>query len=200
MNTPYFEAAWAYALHRLESELSANLIYHGVSHTRDDVVPGVKRLAAMEGIGGTGLSLLVTAAWFHDLGFVKQSQYHELISVRFATEVLPVYGFDHDQVETVKWAILATALPQKPQNLLEAILVDADLDVLGREDYLNANNNLRKEHALYGTEYTDEEWHSRQLAFLESHTYFTRSARALRGEGQARNIQSLKKIREVGQA
>ncbi|MCE7858874.1 MAG: HD domain-containing protein [Chloroflexi bacterium CFX2] len=143
MDTPRFEEAWAYALHRLENGLSPKLLYHSVSHTRDDVVPGVSRLAAMEGIEGIELSLLITAAWFHDLGFVKQPQYHELISVRIATEVLPDYGFAYDQVETVKWAILATALPQKPQNLLEAILTDADLDVLGREDYRAGNSTGR---------------------------------------------------------
>lgn len=191
MDTPRFEEAWAYALHRLENGLSPKLLYHSVSHTRDDVVPGVSRLAAMEGIEGIELSLLITAAWFHDLGFVKQPQYHELISVRIATEVLPDYGFAYDQVETVKWAILATALPQKPQNLLEAILTDADLDVLGREDYRAGNSNLRRELALYGTEYTDAEWYSRQLAFLESHTYFTASARMLREGGEKKNRQDL---------
>ena len=80
MGTLNFQHAKQYALHRLERELSPNLLYHGIAHTRDDVVLAVKLLANMEGIHGDSLSLLLTAAWFHDLGFVEQPQYHELIS------------------------------------------------------------------------------------------------------------------------
>jgi predicted metal-dependent HD superfamily phosphohydrolase len=196
MTTPLFEESWAYALRRLERELSPNLLYHGVAHTRDDVVPTVKRLAEMEGIGGEDLSMLLTSAWFHDLGYIVQPQYHELISVRIASEILPEFEFDHQKIETVKWAILATALPQKPQNHLEAILTDADLDVLGREDYPITSDNLRREHALYGAKYTDREWYARQLAFLEAHTYFTPSAKESRDGGKSKNIEYVKRILE----
>jgi uncharacterized protein len=193
MIKPKFEQAWAYALQRLETELPSHLYYHGVFHTRDDVVPAANRLAEFEGIKGIELSLLLTAAWFHDVGYVKQPLYHELISARIATEVLPEFGFKYEQVETVRWAILATALPQKPQNLFEQILTDADLDVLGREDYPVTSNNLRKELAVLGVKYDDLDWYTRQLAFIQEHTYFTDAAHALRDEGQRRNIEYAKK-------
>ena len=73
-----------YALHRLEKELSPNLLYHGRAHTRDDVIPSVEQLARMEGIRGASLYLLRTSAWFHDLGFVEQPAYHEMIGARIA--------------------------------------------------------------------------------------------------------------------
>ena len=198
MGTLNFQQAKQYALHRLELELSPNLLYHGITHTRDDVVPAVERLAGMEGIQGDSLILLLTAAWFHDLGFVEQPQYHELISARIAVQVLPGFGYTNEQVEIVRWAILATILPQDPQNLLEQILTDADLDILGRDDFMLSNGGLRRELAFFGREFTDREWYSRQLKFLESHTYFTTSARALRDAGKLKSIYQLKdKLKEI---
>jgi uncharacterized protein len=189
-----FEQAKQYALHRLEQELSPSLIYHGVSHTRDDVVPAVERLAKMEGVTGDAFFLILTAAWFHDLGFIEQSLHHELISARIAAQALPRFGYDEEQIESIRWAILATALPQSPQNLLEQILTDADLDVLGRDDFMVSNAKLRRELSLFGKEYTDKEWIASQIKFVESHAYFTNSARSLRNEGKIKNILYLKEL------
>ena len=187
-----FERAKQYALHRLEQELSPDLYYHGISHTRDDVVPAAERLAGMEEIRGESLHLLLTAAWFHDLGFVEQAPHHELISARIAVEVLPGFGYTDKQVEVVRWAILATAVPQSPTTLLEQILVDADLDVLGREDFLSRNRDLRRELASLGKSFTDAEWYASQLKFLKAHTYFTASARKIRDERKQVNISEIK--------
>jgi uncharacterized protein len=192
MGTLNFQHAKQYALHRLERELSPNLLYHGITHTRDEVLPAVERLAGMEGIQGDTLLLLLTAAWFHDLGFVEQPQYHELISARIAVLVLPGFGYTNEQVEFVRWAILATILPQDPQNFFEQILTDADLDILGCDNFMFRNGELRRELAFFGKEYIDREWYSRQLKFLESHTYFTASARSLRDAGKLKNIRELR--------
>lgn len=192
MGTLNFEQAKRYALDRLERELPSHLYYHGISHTRDDVVPAVEALAALEGIQGNSLLLLLTAAWFHDVGYVEQARHHELISARIALQVLPGFGYSARQVEIVRWAILATALPQSPQTLLEQILTDADLDVLGRDDFMHSNEKLRRELAFFGQEFSDAKWLARQLKFLEDHTYFTASARSLREASQSKNIQMLK--------
>jgi hypothetical protein len=55
------------------------------------------------------------------------------------------------------------------------------------------NNNLRRELAYFGQEFTDNQWFSGQLKFIESHTYFTATARKLRNETQTKNITELKK-------
>src|SRR6478672_10020954 len=121
MTSIHFEQAKQYAENRLLRELSPKLVYHSIAHTRDEVVPAVETLAEMEGVRGKSLLLLRTAAWFHDLGYTESAVHHELIGARVATEVLPSFGYSSDDVEVVKWAILATALPQAPNNLLEQI-------------------------------------------------------------------------------
>ena len=195
-----YEQAESYARDRLATELPATLHYHGLLHTRDEVVPAVLRLAEMEGVHGEPLTLLQTAAWFHDLGFVERPVLHELIGVRIAQEALPEFGYSDKQIEVVRWAILATALPQDPQTPLEQILADADLDVLGREDFWPRNLDLRRELAELGKVFTDVEWYTGQLKFISGHTYFTESARALRDRQKAVNVEELREALQRSEA
>jgi uncharacterized protein len=186
-----FEGAKRYALERLERGLEPRLFYHSLGHTRDDVVPAIERLAAIIGVDAEGRLLLRTAAYFHDIGFVERRADHEQASARIAAEALPVFGYGPEQIATIRGIIMATKLPQSPRTLLEAIMADADLDGLGREDFWTKSHALRVELAAYGTTYTDQEWYDNQLAFVQSHRYFTSAARALRAAQQQQHIGEL---------
>ncbi len=193
MERPDFEAARRYALDRLERELPVTLLYHSVAHTRDDVAPAAERLATLAGIGGEERVLLLSAAWFHDIGYIEQREGHEAISARIAGQVLPGFGYQPEQIRLICGAIQATKLPQTPANPLEALLDDADLDVLGREeDFFRLDQALRDEMANYGSVFTDLEWYTSKLRFLEEHHYFTEAAIALRQAGKQRNIQLIR--------
>lgn len=193
MNSQNLEQAIRYAQHRLEHDLDPHFVYHGIGHTRDEVVPAVETLANLEGIGETRLLLLRTAAWYHDLGYIENPVHHELIGARIAGQVLPSFGYSTKDVDVVRWAILATALPQSPRNLLEQILTDADLDVLGQTDFMKRNNDLRLELNFLGRQFTDEQWYNQQLKFIEGHQYFTAAAHQLRDAQKSINIRELKK-------
>ena len=169
------------------------LYYHGLIHTTDDVVPAAEKFAEGEGVTGESLDLLLTAAWFHDLGFIEVRAGHEVIGARIASEVLPGFGYTEEQIQIIKGIIMATVVPQSPLTILEQIMADADLDVLGRDDFMLRNGNLRREFAFFGQEFTDTQWFSGQLKFVKTHTYFTASARALRDAGQVKNVAIMKK-------
>lgn len=196
MNSRNFEQAIRYAEHRLEQELPPHLVYHGIAHTREEVVPAAETFASLEGIDGTQLLLLRTAAWYHDLGYVENPVHHELIGARMVVEILPSFGYRAEEVEVVRWAILATALPQSPTSLLEQILTDADLDVLGQTSFMKRNDDLRRELGFLGKQFTDEQWYAQQLRFIENHQYFTASAHKLRDAQKSINITELKKALE----
>ncbi len=191
MKEPEFDCARDYALGRLERELAPDLIYHSVRHTRDDVLPAVERLAALEHISGEPLALVRTAAAFHDIGFIEQVLDHEVIGIRMAAEALPRFGFSEAQIRQIGGMIRATKLPQTPQTLLEQIVADADLDVLGRDDFMRRNADLRAELAARGQHVTDVEWFGGQLRFLRSHTYFTEGAERTRAATKQRNLELL---------
>ena len=189
MNAPDFDRARAYALERLERELPRNLFYHSLVHTRNEVVPAVQRLAALEGVEGGLLLLLLTAACYHDIGFLRSRQDHELASVSIAQEVLPTFGYRPAQIRIIDQTILSTAASETPHTLLEMILVDADFDILGTEAYQCRSDDLRRQLAAFGTTSSDEEWCRTQVDLLETHRYRTRAAHRLRDPGRQRNLE-----------
>lgn len=194
LETPDFERARAALLERLARELPPNLSYHGLHHTRDDVLPAAERLALLAGLDEEGMLLLKTAALYHDAGFLFRYTDNEELAAALAGQTLPAFGYTPTQVETVQAMILATRMPQRPQGLLEALLCDADLDALGREDFLTTSEKLRVELETYGSPIPRHEWHAQQLDFLSSHQYFTEAARSLRDAGKQANIASLQRL------
>ncbi len=180
MHQPDFAAARQYALNRLQCELTPQMIYHTLAHTRDEVAPAADQLAALEGVTGEDLLLLRTAALYHDIGFVEQHDDHEAGSIRIAAAALPGFGYSPAQIEVIVAIIRVTRLPQEPHTLLEQIMADADLDILGQANYLPRNAVLRQELAAFGQAMTDAQWYGRQLQFIRQHRYFTAAARSLR--------------------
>jgi uncharacterized protein len=199
MHQSNFEQARAYALQRLERELPAALTYHSLEHTRDDVAPATLRLAAIAGVSGEQRILLHTAAYYHDIGFVIQRIDHEAISAKIAAETLPSFGYSPAQIEIIHGMIMATKLPQSPRTVLEQLMADADLDALGRTDFITRNQALRDELAFYGAHWDDLAWAQEQLYFVGSHQYWTDAARQVRGEQKRRNIELIVKLIECYQ-
>ena len=188
---PDFEGAKAYALGWLEHELAPALTYHSLAHTRDEVLPAAEALADDAGVSGEPLMLLRTAAVFHDIGFVTQREGHEAAGVAIAKAVLPDFGYSPDQMAVIGDMVMATRLPQSPRTLLESILADADLDLLGREAYWTRHQDLRAEWAAFGLRMSDLEWYQNQLSFLRGHEYFSRFARQRRDPQKQDNIRRL---------
>ncbi len=194
ITTPDYEEALAYALNRLRHELSPELIYHSFWHTSEDVMPTASRLARLLHIPEEDQHLLQVAAAYHDIGYVVTHEAHEQASIEIMKQSLPQFGFTSTDIERLSGLIAATRLPQSPQNLLEEILADADLDVLGREDFWVRSNHLRQELTILGRKTTQRQWYQTQLKFLEDHYYFTSQAKALRQAAKQTHIHVLKEL------
>lgn len=187
-----YQQAKDYAIKRLTCDLPAKLAYHGIHHTRDHVVPAVERLTKSYAITGEVRELMLTAAWFHDIGFVERYDNNEPIGVQIAKQVLPGYGYTRPQIQTIGSLILATEPNKKPENLMEEILVDADMDSLGRPDFIEIAETLRKEEEHYRNfYYTDAAWYLFEMQFLSKHRYYTRAQRFFRNSGKVGNFLKL---------
>jgi len=194
MDTRKFKRAYQYARQRIAHELPPGLFYHSLMHTAGDVIPALNYLAAREGVRSEPLHLLRTAAWFHDIGLIEQRIEHEIASCNIALKILPELNYNQAQIKIVNNIIMVTVIPQTPRTILEKIMADADLDVLGRTDFIIRNDDLRREFAYFGKEFTDHQWYTWQLNFLETHKFFTNTAHQLRNAMKIINIKQLRKI------
>jgi predicted metal-dependent HD superfamily phosphohydrolase len=172
----------------LESGLESNLYYHSINHTKD-VVKAVERLALLEGVTDEGLFLLKTAAIFHDAGFLESYSHNEPIGARMAEEILPQYGYTQDHIQTIKELIFVTQIPHNPTNKLQEIICDADLDYLGRNDFEEIADKLRRELKERGIISSNRKWDEIQISFLNQHKYFTKTAMETRQKTKEKNIQ-----------
>lgn len=188
----YYRKAEKYIVERLRKELPDNLHYHDLRHTTD-VCAAVERLALMEGIEGDDIFLLKTAALYHDAGFVKQYANNEDIGASLAQEVLPRFGYTQDQINTIGKLIQATKVPQKPNNHLEQIICDADLDYLGGDEFHLIADKLKRELWERNIIDDDKQWDILQVKFLEQHQYFTKTAIELRRANKLARIEEIKK-------
>jgi uncharacterized protein len=196
MSNADLDAVRQYCLGRLERELPEHYFYHSVAHTRDEVVPAAEELGRAEGVSEDEILLLLTAAYFHDIGYIERIDGHEDVGVRIARQVLPDMGYTPDQIDAIEKLIQATRLPHAPVSHLDMILVDADLDHLGRKSFWQRTSDLRRELAVMGSTMSDRGWYERTLEFMNEHPYYTASAIRLRLDRKNRNIAILTRMLE----
>ncbi len=175
----------------LREELSEDLCYHGLAHTLDVLKVCNDYIRRLK-IPKDDALLLRTGALCHDLGFTISYAAHEDHGIILALEYMRDYGFTAKQRKVVVGLIRATKVPQDPENLLERILCDADLDYLGREDYTRISKLLLKELRHFGVDLTPEEWKEKQIDFLENHTYHTPYAQKYREPVKQRHLQRIR--------
>ena len=185
-----FEAIRAFVVEKLE-HLSPDLTYHNLEHTLD-VVMQSERIAKEEGVDDEHqLYLLKVAALYHDTGFLHTYGKHEEESCAIFKEDAKLFGFSCEDTELITRLIMATKLPQTPATLLEKVICDADLDYLGRADFFEIGDGLRREFLKQGIIKTNQDWDQLQIKFLTSHQYHTATSRKLREKYKQGNISKL---------
>ena len=173
LENEFFKAVSIYIFNLFKTELPANVIYHNFNHTLN-VVSAADEIAIAEGVSESEREVILLAAWFHDIGFIKGGKKHEEEGKKIAHTYLTNIKYAVDKIEQVLTCIDATKMPQKPINKLDEILCDADLFHLGGEDFSDTSSLLRSElEVLCGEEYTDIEWLEKNEKFLSEHKYKT---------------------------
>ncbi len=178
---------------KLEKNLPKNLYYHNLKHTVN-VYYQTEMIARAEEVSEEEMLLLKTAALMHDAGFLVSYNHHEEKGVELAYKTLPTYHYSKDQIDIIADLIMATKMPQKPKNLLEEIICDADLDYLGRPDFIPTSQNLFRELFERNKIGTIEQWNKMQMKFMEKHRYFTATARRVREPEKQKRLAELKQM------
>jgi len=182
-------------LDKLEKELPKHLFYHNFKHTID-VINQAELIGYGEGVDDEAILLLKTAALFHDAGHIVGYDEHEYNGTQLARKYLPNYKYTDEQIEKICELIMATKLPPNPQNLLESIMCDSDLDYLGRSDFIPVSNTLYKEMKEQNKIGSLNDWNKLQVKFLTNHQFFTKTAISLREVNKQMQIERIKKLIE----
>ena len=176
-------------------ELPGSIKFHDSNHTlhpTKGVVAVANRIAISEGITETDRELLITAAYFHDTGYIREYDKNEPIAARMAGRILKLIGYKPKEIKKIQKMILSTDLDREPKTHVEKILCDADLDNLGRDDFLHLDGRLREGRRARGVDVSDDlKWYRGTLKLMENHQYYTQSQKELREKGKQKNIKRL---------
>jgi uncharacterized protein len=179
-------------------ELPNGIKYHDADHTlhpTKGIVAIANDIAIAEDITEHDRELLITAAYFHDTGYIREYDKNEPIAARMAGRILKLIGYKPNEIEKIQNMILSTDLAVEPKTHLEKILCDADLDHLGRPDFLEFDAKLREGRSNRGVDVSDDEkWYKGTLALIKNHKFYTETRKNLREKGKQKNIQRLTNI------
>jgi len=181
-----------YISHYFEKHVHRQFPYHNKLHT-ENVVAAVTQIANHYQLNEHDFFVVVTAACFHDMGYyLGDAQGHEEKGAAMAAEFLKDAGADEASIQQVKGCIIATQMPQKPNNLLEQIVCDGDLFHFGTDNFEKLNKLMRRETAeRRGIEIDKKEWRRGTIALLQSHHYHTDYCRTLLNQKKAENLEKL---------
>lgn len=179
-----------FVINLLKRELPLFYYFHDYEHTLY-VVDKTIEIAKQENCTEKEIALLSTAALWHDIGYINIYEGHEEQGCTLARKYLPGYGYSDDEINSICGMIMATRIPQSPQNKLEQIIADADLEYLGTENAGIMAESLFRELQTLNPELTKEQWNQQQISFLKGHRYFTRFCKEKRQPVKQAYLKSL---------
>jgi HD superfamily phosphodiesterase len=181
-----------YVISYFHTHANDKLIYHNQVHT-ENVVNAAIEIANHYRLSDLDYFIVVTAAWFHDIGYYTDPARHEEKGAEEAAVFLKRKGVEEKTIQTIAQCIRATRLPQSPETLLEKIVADADLFHLGSLKFGEFNKLMRKEFsALYNIDISKDEWRNKTIRLLETHQYHTDYCRLLLNDTKAKHLEKLK--------
>lgn len=169
--------------------------YHNLEHSLD-VFQRSAYLAEKEWLNEELQEILQLAALFHDTWFIEQYDKNEPIGAEIADKWLTKMNFPEDKIDIIKRVILAT-IPDwtKPNDILEAIIKDADIDNLWRDDFYDKFENIYKElQAIKNTTTSFEEYAKNSANFVNAQEFYSITQRAERDEKFEENKKMISKF------
>lgn len=191
--TTVLDRLQTYVVSLFEGVSLSHLEYHNLSHTQA-VVASVHKMAVKFNLNERDTFIVKAAAWFHDTGYVNGGvDAHEERGAQLATDFLQGHQVDAPTIDDIAGCILATKLPQTPQNLLQQIVCDADLYHFGTTDFFDNNKKMRKEaESRLGRKISKTEWNASTIQLLNSHSFKTDLCQKLLGQQKLINLNKLK--------
>ena len=152
--------------------LDSKYLYHNLHHT-ERVIRSAIKIGSNYDLKDSEWKVLLTACLLHDYGFIKSHVDHEEIGAELSESILKDYGYSNEEISSVQSLILITKAIAIPNNDLEAIIRDSDLEYLGSNDFEFISEKLKEEWLLCGVVSSESEFYQLQLDFLINHQFHT---------------------------
>lgn len=192
VETELLQKSRKYVEEFLRDNLTKGIYYHDLEHTQE-VVRAAEKIGRASNLTTDQLETVLIAAWFHDTGYYKGMKGHEINSKEVAESFLREEGTSEKKIEEVSGCILATMIPQKPNNIMEEVLCDADLHHVATKEFFKKSELLRKEFSLvFPDEIQLDEWFRNSIKFLKNHNFFTEYAKENLLPAKRENLKKLK--------
>jgi len=176
--------------------IDSKYTFHSFAHTRR-TAKNVVLLGEKSFLSATDLEIIVLAAWLHDCGISDLYEGHEDKSMEIAKRFLEGQNYPPENIEKVIGCINSTKTENKPGNLLENILHDANLIHLGKNNYFKRNKELFKEWKnISGKSLSNEKWIKLNIQFISENDFETEYAREKFGDQRLINLSTLQESLE----
>jgi predicted metal-dependent HD superfamily phosphohydrolase len=160
-----------YVTELLDNELSKDCLFHTKKHTLD-VVHNAEIIGEYSMLSNDSINLLRISALFHDTGYIKSYENHEVESAAYASIFLRSKNVHDSDINKVVESILATKMPQQPKDDISRILCDADLMNMTFDDYFEQIDLMRQEWEKTGkAKLNKHQAYITSLEFFRSHNY-----------------------------
>lgn len=166
--------------------------YHSYEHALE-VMERAMYLSKQEWLGEDDIEMMWIAWIFHDAGFIIQYDKNEPIWAKIARNYLKSILYPEKRIQEVERIILATDPDyEHPKDIYEEIIKDSDMDNLWRDDFMEKNNNIKKElEIIKKIKIKDPEWKHASVQLLKEFKYKTNSQKY---ERNYKKVENLKKM------
>lgn len=189
----FFDLQLPKVLQVMREELDVHLFFHDIRHTLD-VLEQTVAIGAREEVAPEELCLLKVAALYHDYGYIRGRKKHIDRSVCLFMRDASDYNLTPDQIQRIVSCIRATNFFKKPEGQLEKIIADANLDYLGREDFILNEQTIYLEYLSDNEVANRLEWYEGLLKFMQSHQFYNASSIIKRSDKKTENMTYVKSM------
>ena len=172
-----------------DDEASPNLYFHNSSMVKN-ICNQVELLSRAENLPDEEFINLKLASVFLLTGYISDYDKPMEASLRLVEEILPVYNFNQDNVESTK-NLIRNSFNDHWESPADNILNDARYDYLGRVDYMKLTEKLLRERTEYGKHTDNKSWIESQRKQISDHQFITPTARLLRSVSEDDQIEGL---------
>lgn len=168
--------------------------YHHYEHTLEVMYRSIY-IGQQENLPLDDIELLAISSLFHDTWFVIEYDNNETIWAKIAKNYLNSILYPKEKINIVENIILATIVTRQPNNILESIIKDADTDNLGRIDFFDKWERLKKEiETIKNIKILNPDWYHYSLKFIKDHKFYTTKELEEREEIKEDNIHKLQEL------